>query len=325
MNVLRWIVTAWISAGGMAGTARGAAELGPAEVTCNGQAAASSSATEFGFFLFALDTGPQVAAMPRREACVVDVRRGEEAAVAIPVKNYAGPLTVAVRAVARGEVESEVSLALDGQDAWQKLAPGGAVELRAAGTVGAKGSRLVLKVRGLTEASTAVEWRGVRIEAGGPARAVPMAVAAGDAQRCAPRELPPLRPSIEQAMIEWDWRMQDGIGSERAGVSYVRAVERTLDRGDRLIADLAGGGAAVGELASRWAVLRRERPAEGDEAAWEELWRRVHALRREIVLANPLAKTGPLVFAKQAPSVFSHQLTQYQGSCARSGGRDLRA
>ncbi|MCU0959809.1 MAG: hypothetical protein MUF48_06860, partial [Pirellulaceae bacterium] len=50
------------------------------------------------------------------------------------------------------------------------------------------------------------------------------------------------------------------------------------------------------------------------------LWLAVHRLRREIVLRNPLVDTGPLVFAKQVPSCFSHQLTQYYGMCARPGG-----
>ena len=35
---------------------------------------------------------------------------------------------------------------------------------------------------------------------------------------------------------------------------------------------------------------------------------------------NPLAQVGPLLFAKQVPSSFSHQLTQYAGRCARPGG-----
>ncbi len=56
------------------------------------------------------------------------------------------------------------------------------------------------------------------------------------------------------------------------------------------------------------------------ESRWEALWRRAHELRRELAFRNPLANTGPLVFAKQVPSCFSHQLTQYYGMCARPGG-----
>jgi mono/diheme cytochrome c family protein len=125
--------------------------------------------------------------------------------------------------------------------------------------------------------------------------------------------------------IETDWRKQDGIGTARAPSSYRAAVEKTLDRGDRLLSDLRGVGVALGDKTSRWAALRQEcqKLAAGgtsDGPAWEELWRRVHRLRREIVFSNPLANVGPLVFVKQVPSMFSHQLTQYYGSCARPGG-----
>ncbi|MGQ9590162.1 MAG: HzsA-related protein, partial [Planctomycetota bacterium] len=50
------------------------------------------------------------------------------------------------------------------------------------------------------------------------------------------------------------------------------------------------------------------------------LWRRVRSARRALLLSVPEAAAGPLVFAKQVPSVFSHQLTQVYGSCARPGG-----
>ena len=55
-------------------------------------------------------------------------------------------------------------------------------------------------------------------------------------------------------------------------------------------------------------------------AAWEDLSRRVHQARRKIVFSNPLVHFGPLLFVEQVPSIFSHQLTQYYGSCARPGG-----
>jgi len=129
----------------------------------------------------------------------------------------------------------------------------------------------------------------------------------------------------EQELVETDWRKQDGIGTARAPSTYAAAIEKTLDRGDRLIGDLQAAGAPPREEASRWAGLRQEwkKLAAGgaqDTPAWEDLWRRVHRLRREIVFSNPLANVGPLVFAKQVPSMFSHQLTQYYGSCARPGG-----
>jgi hypothetical protein len=140
----------------------------------------------------------------------------------------------------------------------------------------------------------------------------------------APAETPD-PTATEQEILESDWRKQDGLGTARASASYADAIELTLDRGDQLIRDLQNGGLPLTEPAGRWQALRREwqtlaHAAEPGASAWEDLWRRTHQLRREIVFANPLANTGPLLFVKQVPGIFSHQLTQYYGSCARPGG-----
>jgi hypothetical protein len=129
----------------------------------------------------------------------------------------------------------------------------------------------------------------------------------------------------DEAILEDDWRKQDGIDTERAAVGYPAAIELTLDRGDLLLRDLAAAGVPLATATARWQGLRgewRALAASGNaaDAGWPELWRRVHRLRREIVFANPLADFGPLLFVKQAPGIFSHQLTQYYGSCARPGG-----
>ena len=131
--------------------------------------------------------------------------------------------------------------------------------------------------------------------------------------------------TTDQAALELDWRQQDGIGTARAPASFATAIQQTLDRGDLLVHDLQASGTGLREEAARWDALRREgqtlsNAGVTNEPAWEDLWRRVHGLRREIVLANPLAAIGPLLFVKQVPGIFSHQLTQYYGSCARPGG-----
>jgi hypothetical protein len=127
------------------------------------------------------------------------------------------------------------------------------------------------------------------------------------------------------AALEEDWRKQDGIGTPRRPATFAAAIELTLDRGDRLIRDLQAEGLPLRDPAARWQGLRQQwqglsRSAPTNSPAWEELWRQVHQLRRELVFANPLAHIGPLLFVKQAPGIFSHQLTQYYGSCARPGG-----
>jgi len=134
---------------------------------------------------------------------------------------------------------------------------------------------------------------------------------------------PPSGPSAEEAAIERDWQMQDGIRTERMPSSYADAIQRTFQRGDALIADLRRSGVEIDRLVESWEQLRSEYaelPADAPPHAWDTLWRQVHVLRRRIVLSNPLAQTGPLVFIKRVPSAFSHQLTQYYGRDARPGG-----
>lgn len=117
----------------------------------------------------------------------------------------------------------------------------------------------------------------------------------------------------ESALIERDWRMQDGIGTERNPSTYAAASMQLLQRGDALLRDLRDAGVDLRQEQAQWARLSRETPS-------EETWRQLHQLRRQIALRNPLAQVGPLLFVKQVPSCFSHQLTQYYGSCARPGG-----
>lgn len=128
----------------------------------------------------------------------------------------------------------------------------------------------------------------------------------------------------ERALIERDWRMQDGIGTQRAPNTYEAAIEMTFKRGDALLRDLKANGVPIDEEAKCWEALRKEfqkiLTANPTEQAKEDLWRRVHLLRRQIVFKNPLAQIGPLAFIKQVPACFSHQLTQYYGRYARPGG-----
>ena len=50
------------------------------------------------------------------------------------------------------------------------------------------------------------------------------------------------QPLEDWAIVEEDWRKQDGIGTERAPVSYAAAIALTFERGDLLISDLSRAG-----------------------------------------------------------------------------------
>ncbi|MDO4557982.1 MAG: hypothetical protein Q4C47_03355, partial [Planctomycetia bacterium] len=166
-------------------------------------------------------------------------------------------------------------------------------------------------------------------------------------------QTPELRPAIAEALVEWDWRMRDGIDTPNEPRTFSQVIPELLDRGDALIGELAANAGTeeeiVAEIAtfrSRWNALRRRATvagclnavtsdpiplsgndpsriptSPGPEEDQESLWLEIHRLRREIVMANPLfAKLGPLMFVKHVPSVMSHQLTQCYGYTARPGG-----
>lgn len=141
-----------------------------------------------------------------------------------------------------------------------------------------------------------------------------------DAVACSPA----FRPAIEEALIDWDWRMQDGIDAPREPQSYDQATAATLARGQRLLSDLIGHGVALDaeqkELAALQSRCEALKTAAPKSDVWESLWTDAHRWRRRLALANPLANVGPVVFAKSVPSSMSHQLTQYYGYTARPGG-----
>jgi len=132
---------------------------------------------------------------------------------------------------------------------------------------------------------------------------------------------PDPHPAIADALVEWDWRVQDGIQTPREPRTYGRAIEKVARQIDALVAERLGSKTLSMEEESAWKVLRNAGlQADDDLSAGEKRWLEVHRLRRQIVLSNPLFKLPSLLFVKHVPSVMSHQLTQVYGYCARPGG-----
>ena len=153
-------------------------------------------------------------------------------------------------------------------------------------------------------------WRAVASDEGWALNGTPVPVArdaAGAAWKTplapvrAPYDAGPLKGSaplaavISDALVEWDWRMRDGIGTPREPRTYAQA---------------------VAPLRARFAKYGLANPPvqTDDEAEWRAL----HRVLRTAVLARLPAK--PLFFAKFVPGAMSHQLTQCLGYCARPGG-----
>lgn len=316
---------------GLPGWAVGAAaaEFGQAEVALSGKPAPPPSSSACGFSLLAGGDGPQVALMEPRCMFIASVRPGEAVSVAIPIRGVQGSFSVTARAMVCCGEHVEASLSLDGGSTHREVLRDGQVLLKASRQQGPQDVIVHLKASARSGES-AVRFSEIRLVTGDRSIEVPVLTDAAltDAANrdpCPPPVSPAMRPPIQRALIQWDWRMQDGIGTERAPVTYPAAIERTLQQGDDLIRDLQSAGVPLEEEATQWRTLCNEFKSlsaaqETDPSQWESLWRRVHRLRRDMVFKNPLAELGPLLFVKQVPGSFSHQLTQYYGRYARPGG-----
>lgn len=133
---------------------------------------------------------------------------------------------------------------------------------------------------------------------------------------------PDPHPVIAEALVEWDWRMQDGIQTPREPRTYRQAIQKLVRQTDALVTAQQRLMSLSPDEASAWATARAAAMTEAGEGATgeEARWLELHRLRRQLVLANPVFPSAPLLFLKHVPSVMSHQLTQVYGYCARPGG-----
>jgi hypothetical protein len=307
---------AWVVVGSL-GFGEGL-EFGPAVVSLNGGRASASMAVG-GFALMASDAGSQVAIISEPAGLVVSLDGREVVEVVVPLRGLAEAAVIA--AVVRiGEgTAAEVALDAGSGDRWHVLRANDALPLEAALR---QDGDVRLRLRSRDDAVLHVEQWHVKV--GDRTAIVPLGSPPKEFGDGPPPIQPTMRSAIEWALIEHDWRMQDGIGTGRERSTFREAVERTLARGDLLLADRQAANVASNDLVTQWEQKRRRftalADADDDDRRWEQLWRQVHRLRRQMALGNPLAPLGPICFVKQVPSMFSHQLTQYYGSCARPGG-----
>lgn len=293
-------------------------------ITLNGASAPPPGTEASGFSLIANDSGPQLAVMGRGTlaACL---QPGEEVLVSIPVSHLPPSFTVQAEVTLLGGTGGQVTLLIDGASQQVVALEKGTVPLTVSVNEPLQATTVRLRTAG-GMAESLVRWGKVRLSTADRTYDLPLSPRAPSSEICPPRELPALRSGMEKALIEWDWRMQDGVGTEREAVSYVAATVRLLSRAERLLRDLSESGVPFdteSEHGQRFRVELANALAAGldtEDPQWEDLWRRAHHWRRALVFANPLVEAGPLLFAKQAPAAFSHQLTQYYGRYARAGG-----
>ena len=306
-----------------ASAADGRPRFAPPRIALSGRPAPATSSAVCGFALIARETGPQVAVVG--PDLLASIRPDEEVSIAVEVRGLTGPFSLAGRATLTAGAGAAVSLSLDGgKSVRATLRPGRQTRLELTDQPAGRPVVVHLKTQGAA-GEAAVRLSGLTLSVGGRRFDVPICPPPGANNRCPPPVLPPMRRPVAEALVEWDWRMQDGIQTPRAPSTFAAAVGRTLKRGDELIRRLSAGGVSPVPAAGQWEQLRtRWKQLSAAPATpppdWETLWRQVHRVRRQIVLANPLARLGKVLFVKRPPAVFSHQLTQYYGACARPGG-----
>ena len=314
----------WWTASAAFGSDPAAPRFGQAVVLFGDTPAPAASLSAGNFSLVAAAKGPQVAVTAHPTMLAADVCRGEQVHVDVPIDHLAGPFEVSADVHLVEGQGAEVCLSADGGSPCRVLLSEGHARLRLVGQAGRQAVRLRLSTSTGEEAAV-VRWSRIQLNWGGRALDVPIVPRAHELGLDPPPVLPSMRKAVDTALIEWDWRMQDGIETEREPRTYAQAVEQTLLRGQKLMENLRQAGVPLGNWPARWEGLRRrgKELSEGvpaDQTASESLWLEVHRLRREIAMANPLAQVGPLLFIKQVPGAFSHQLTQYYGADARPGG-----
>jgi len=297
--------------------------FGVVTASFSGDPAPPASADVCGLSIIARESAPQVAVMESARMFTASVRRDEDVRFVVPIKNVVKPLKVTADVAVICGGQAEVELSLGGKSVVRKIQNGESVVLAPESVQGGGEAELVFTTRGV-DGETGVRWRRLRCTLEDVSFDIPLRFP-HEVEQYPPRVLPDPRPTIEQELIEWDWRMQDGINTPREPRTWAEAIQKVLECGNALIQDLAASAVPIQDLAGQWEELRTEWQTlsttdQASEARWEDLWRRVHVMRREIVFRNPLTNVGPLVFVKRVPSLFSHQLTQYYGRISRPGG-----
>lgn len=98
----------------------------------------------------------------------------------------------------------------------------------------------------------------------------------------------------------------------------VYMLEKVLERGQRLVADLRAAGVDTADCERELAAVAAL--AVRDGADRQALWTRARWAVRRLAFRNPLLDFDSLVFVKRAPSSFSHMSDQYYGWWSRPGG-----
>jgi hypothetical protein len=295
------------------------------DVSIDGASDTMVSSASCGFALVysgAVDT--QLAVMQPGGMLVGSVDAGHVITVVVPIARVVRPFQIRVVAQLWDGPDGQISLSLaDSRVSWHRIGDAPS-RLEVSGTPQSGAVTLVVKMRS-GKGRAAIRLADLELVTDGETIPLKLPLSSLPIERFPRPELPAMHPAIERALIEWDWRMQDGIGSAREPRTYRQAIKYTLEQGDALLAHLARSGVSSREVAQRWNSLRDRWRRLGAsfgsrDSDWENLWRQVHQLRRMIVLQNHLAGTGAIAFVKCTLTHNSIMQQQYIGRFARPSG-----
>lgn len=296
-------------------------EVGQARYSLGGE----PMTMEGSYTLFGYDKGTQLAFSRPLGFCTLVAASGQAPHIDIPLGPASSPFTVHAEVFHAGGAPAEVSLALYPGNASETVLSSGHTALSVSGTTPETESTVRLRILG-QQADAAVRLTRLYLVSGDETVELDyLPTQASETVPPTPREIAP-HSLLTRELLEWDWHMQDGIGTGAMRDTFEIATEKTVARGDLFVATLVKQGTLDESVLAQWETLKSDFDAlrasniTEDGEAWETLWRKTHMLRRILMLAHPLADMGPLVFVKQAPGMFSHQLTQYYGRYARPGG-----
>lgn len=251
-----WLCTLALAGGTLWGDVR----CSDTQVLFNGQPAPPASSAVAGLRVIAVENGPQAAVAERSGEWVVALEAGETAEVCLAAEELPPKSAFAGRVECREGQGGEIRVACDGVEVF-RAAPSVSQWFEFPVEGGARRS-LSFRVTAV-EGPLVVRWSQLGWQGDHQTLALPLTVAAVDSRACPPPELPALRPGIEQALVEWDWRMQDGIGTPRAADSYSEAIAAQLRRGSLLLDHVRAQGAAIDDAAAQWNALSQR---------WEGAW-----------------------------------------------------
>ena len=298
---------------------------GTIEVEIDNISSVKISSAACGFALAYCGTaGSQLAVMEPAGILVGCVEAGEMITVVVPIARVDGPFRIRAVAEVWDDRGAEISFSLnESRTSWHRLG-NARIQLEVDGQPRDGAATLFVRMKS-DKGQAAIRLANFEITTDGETYPMKLPVSTLSIEQFPRPQLPAMHPSIERALIEWDWRMQDGIGTEREPRTYDQAVKDTLKRGDARIEHLAQTGISPDEATIRWNTVREEWhrlqvSTSTSDMAWENLWREVHLLRRKIVLQNPLADTGPIAFVKCVPTNNSIMQQQCIGRFARPAG-----